>query len=57
MQSMTNCGHACGHCRLYLGSEKRNGEVITDEANKWSNLEYFRLTGLREYAPYMMGGG
>jgi hypothetical protein len=44
-------------CRLYLGSEKRNGEVITDEANKWSNLEYFRLTGLREYAPYMMGGG
>lgn len=48
--------HAVG-CRLYLGSEKRNGEVITDEANKWSNLEYFRLTGLREYAPYMMGGG
>lgn len=45
------------NCRLYLGSEKRNGEVITDEANKWSNLEYFRLTGLREYAPYMMGGG
>lgn len=44
-------------CRLYLGCEKRNGEVITDEANKWSNLEYFRLTGLREYAPYMMGGG
>ena len=44
-------------CRLYLGSEKRNGEVITDAANKWSNVEYFRLTGLREYAPYMMGGG
>ena len=37
--------------------EKRNGEVIMDASNKWSNLEYFKLTGLREYAPYMMGGG
>ena len=37
--------------------EKRNGEVIMDATNKWSNLEYFKLTGLREYAPYMMGGG
>ena len=37
--------------------EKRNGEVIMDATNKWSNLEYFELTGLREYAPYMMGGG
>ena len=37
--------------------EKRNGEVITEKGNKWSNLEYFNLTGLREYAPYMMGGG
>ncbi len=43
--------------RLYLGMEKRNGEVIMDASNKWSNLEYFKLTGLREYAPYMMGGG
>jgi len=43
--------------RLYLGMEKRNGEVIMDATNKWSNLEYFKLTGLREYAPYMMGGG
>ena len=43
--------------RLYLGMEKRNGEVITEKGNKWSNLEYFKLTGLREYAPYMMGGG
>lgn len=37
--------------------EKRNGEVITEKGNKWSNLEYYKLTGLREYAPYMMGGG
>ena len=37
--------------------EKRNGEVITEKDNKWSNEEYFKLTGLREYAPYIMGGG
>lgn len=43
--------------RLYMGMEKRNGEVITEKGNKWSNLEYYKLTGLREYAPYMMGGG
>lgn len=39
------------------GEEKRNGEVIVEEGHKWSNEEYFRLTGLKEYAPYMFGGG
>lgn len=49
--------YACTLGRLYMGMEKRNGEVITEKGNKWSNEEYFKLTGLREYAPYMMGGG
>ncbi len=40
-----------------MGAEKRNGVVITDAGNKWSNLEYFKLTGIREYVPYMFGGG
>lgn len=47
----------CLHEKLYLGVEKRNGAVITEEGHKWSNTEYFKLTGLREYAPYMYGGG
>ncbi len=47
----------CDGERLYMGAEKRNGVVITEEGNKWSNLEYFHLTGIREYAPYMFGGG
>lgn len=49
--------HLLDACRLYLGMEKRNGEVIVEEGHKWSNTEYFRLTGLKEYAPYMLGGG
>ena len=40
-----------------MGVEKRNGVVITEEGHKWSNTEYFHLTGIREYAPYMFGGG
>ena len=40
-----------------MGAEKRNGVVITEAGNKWSNLEYFQLTGIREYVPYMFGGG
>lgn len=47
----------CAGERLYMGAEKRNGVVITEDGNKWSNLEYFHLTGIREYAPYMFGGG
>ena len=52
------CHHPdCLHERLYFGQEKRNGVVITEEDSKWSNLEYFQLTGLKEYVPYMLGGG
>lgn len=40
-----------------MGVEKRNGVVITEEGHKWSNTEYYNLTGIREYAPYMFGGG
>ena len=47
----------CEGEKLYMGAEKRNGVVITDAGNKWSNLEYFKLTGIREYVPYMFGGG
>lgn len=47
----------CLNERLYFGQEKRNGVVITEEDSKWSNLEYFQLTGLKEYVPYMLGGG
>ena len=47
----------CTDEKLYLGEEKRNGEVIVEDGHKWSNQEYFRLTGLKEYAPYMFGGG
>ncbi len=52
------CHHPdCLNERLYFGQEKRNGVVITEEDSKWSNLEYFQLTGLKEYVPYMLGGG
>lgn len=47
----------CSDEKLYMGEEKRNGEVIVEDGHKWSNEEYFRLTGLKEYAPYMFGGG
>lgn len=47
----------CENERVYFGQEKRNGVVITEEDSKWSNLEYFQLTGLKEYVPYMLGGG
>lgn len=47
----------CASERLYMGAEKRNGVVITEDGNKWANVEYFQLTGIREYAPYMFGGG
>ena len=47
----------CRNERLYLGEEKRNGEVITASGNKWSNVEYWEHMGLREYMPYMFGGG
>ena len=47
----------CKNERIYFGQEKRNGVVITEEDSKWSNLEYFQLTGLKEYVPYMLGGG
>lgn len=47
----------CQNERVYFGQEKRNGVVITEEDSKWSNLEYFQLTGLKEYVPYMLGGG
>ena len=47
----------CTNERVYFGQEKRNGVVITEEDSKWSNLEYFQLTGLKEYVPYMLGGG
>lgn len=47
----------CRNERLYLGEEKRNGEVITAAGNKWSNVEYWEHVGLREYLPYMFGGG
>ena len=40
-----------------MGVEKRNGVVITEEGHKWSNAEYYALTGIKEYAPYMFGGG
>ena len=40
-----------------MGEEKRNGEVITAAGNKWSNVEYWEHTGLRQYMPYMFGGG
>ncbi|KAL0018949.1 hypothetical protein WJX77_003320 [Trebouxia sp. C0004] len=52
------CHHPnCLNERLYFGQEKRHGVVITEEDSKWSNLEYFQLTGLKEYVPYMLGGG
>lgn len=47
----------CESEALYMGVEKRNGVVITEAGHKWSNTEYFHLTGIREYAPYMFGGG
>ena len=47
----------CEDEALYMGVEKRNGVVITEEGHKWSNAEYFALTGIKEYAPYMFGGG
>lgn len=47
----------CQNEGVYFGQEKRNGVVITEEDSKWSNLEYFQLTGLKEYVPYMLGGG
>lgn len=48
---------SCASERLYMGAEKRNGVVITEDGNKWTNMEYFQLTGIREYTPYMFGGG
>ena len=47
----------CEDEAVYMGVEKRNGVVITEEGHKWSNAEYFALTGIKEYAPYMFGGG
>ena len=47
----------CNNEKLYMGVEKRNGAVITEAGHKWSNTEYYQLTGIREYAPYMYGGG
>lgn len=47
----------CRNEGMYFGQEKHNGEVITEIDSKWSNLEYFQLTGLKEYMPYMLGGG
>jgi len=47
----------CEDEALYMGVEKRNGVVITEAGHKWSNAEYFALTGIKEYAPYMFGGG
>lgn len=47
----------CQNESMYFGQEKHNGVVITEDDSKWSNLEYFQLTGLKEYVPYMLGGG
>ncbi len=47
----------CEDEAMYMGVEKRNGVVITEAGHKWSNAEYFALTGIKEYAPYMFGGG
>ncbi|RMZ52872.1 hypothetical protein APUTEX25_000991 [Auxenochlorella protothecoides] len=54
----SRCQNAdCRNERLYWGEEKRKGEVIVTSGNKWSNEEYWKYTGLKEYFPYMFGGG
>ena len=40
-----------------MGEEKRRGQVITTKGDKWNNEEYWHHTRLREYFPYMFGGG
>ena len=52
-------GAASNPCPGNLSLEHRGSPCAAPglQGNKWSNLEYWEHTGLKEYMPYMYGGG